>query len=253
VSDFVIALIVFVCVFGSALLGLYLRTMLPQHHLGDDSVGVVKLSTGLIATMAALVLGLLISSAKSSFETVNSELVHNAAGVVRLDRVLAQYGPETQEIRGLVKQSYGTWIQTLASRDPAKVAALGSVQALREVEGLQHKLKELSPRNAEQHELQTNAIQIADEVLAVRGLALLQAVNSLPIPLLVALVLWLAIIFGAFGMLTPANGTVIAALFMCALSTSVAIFLILEMTKPLDGLFTVSFAPLRAVFAILAQ
>jgi hypothetical protein len=90
-------------------------------------------------------------------------------------------------------------------------------------------------------------------VLAVRGLALLQAVNSLPIPLLVALVLWLSIIFGAFGMLTPANGTVIAALFMSALSTSVAIFLILEMTKPLDGLFTVSFAPLRAALAILAQ
>jgi hypothetical protein len=253
VSDFVIALIVFVCVFGSALLGLYLRTMLPQHHLGDDSVGVVKLATGLIATMAALVLGLLISSAKSSFDTVNSELVHNAAGVVRLDRVLAQYGPETQEVRGLIKQSYGTWIQTLVSRDPAEVAALGSVQALRGMEGLQHKLKELSPRNAEQRELQTNAIQIADEVLAVRGLALLQAVGSLPIPLLVALVLWLSIIFGAFGMLTPANATVIAALFMSALSTSVAIFLILEMTKPLDGLFTVSFAPLRAALAILAQ
>ena len=252
-SDFVIALIVFVCVFGSALLGLYLRTMLPQHHLGDDSVGVVKLATGLIATMAALVLGLLISSAKSSFDTVNSELVHNAAGVVRLDRVLAQYGPETQEIRGLVKQSYGTWIQALVSRDPAEVAALGSVQALRGMEGLQHKLKELSPRNAEQRELQTNAIQIADEVLAVRGLALLQAVGSLPIPLLVALVLWLSIIFGAFGMLTPANATVIAALFMSAFSTSVAIFLILEMTKPLDGLFTVSFAPLRAALAILAQ
>ena len=72
-----------------------------------------------------------------------------------------QYGPETQEIRGLVKQSYGTWIQTLVSRDPAEVAALGNVQALRGMEGLQHKLKELSPRNAEQRELQTNAIQIA--------------------------------------------------------------------------------------------
>jgi hypothetical protein len=224
VSDFVIALIVFVCVFGSALIGLFLRPMLPQDHLGDDSIGVVKLAIGLIATMAALVLGLLISSAKSSFDTVNSELVHNAAGVVRLDRVLAQYGPETQELRGLLKQSYGTWIQTLASRDPAQVASLSSIHELRRVEGLQHKLKELSPRNAEQR------------VLALRGLALLQAVSSLPTPLLVALVMWLSIIFGAFGLLTPVNGTVIAALFLGALSTSVAIFLILEMTAPLIGL-----------------
>lgn len=235
-SDFVIALIVFVCVFGSALIGLFLRPMLPQDHLGDDSIGVVKLAIGLIATMAALVLGLLISSAKSSFDTVNSELVHNAAGVVRLDRVLAQYGPETQELRGLLKQSYGTWIQTLASRDPAQVASLSSIHELRRVEGLQHKLKELSPRNAEQRELQANAIQIANEVLALRGLALLQAVSSLPTPLLVALVMWLSIIFGAFGLLTPVNGTVIAALFLGALSTSVAIFLILEMTAPLIGL-----------------
>ncbi|MDR6475119.1 hypothetical protein J2778_002613 [Paraburkholderia graminis] len=164
-----------------------------------------------------------------------------------------QYGPETQELRGLLKQSYGTWIQTLASRDPAQVASLSSIHELRRVEGLQHKLKELSPRNAEQRELQANAIQIANEVLALRGLALLQAVSSLPTPLLVALVMWLSIIFGAFGLLTPVNGTVIAALFLGALSTSVAIFLILEMTAPLIGLFTVSFAPLRAALAILAQ
>lgn len=252
-SNFVIALIVFVCVFGSALLGLYLRTMLPDHHLGEESVGLVKLSTGLIATMAALVLGLLISSAKSSFDTVSSELVHNAANIVRLDRVLAEYGPETQEVRGLLKQNYGTWIQILASRDPAQVAALGNIQALKRMEGLQRKLKELSPRSVEQRQLQTSAIQIADEVLAVRGLTLLQAVSSLPIPLLVALVVWLSIIFGVFGVFAPANGTVIAALFLGALSTSVAVFLILEMNTPLDGLIAVSLAPLRDALAMLGQ
>ncbi|AMM18725.1 hypothetical protein AX768_31300 (plasmid) [Burkholderia sp. PAMC 28687] len=252
-SDFAVALIVLVCVFGSALFGLYLRPMLPHHHLDDDSIGVVKLAIGLIATMAALVLGLLTSSAKSSFDTVNSSLVHNAAGVVRLDRMLAQYGPEAQEVRGLLKQRYGTWIEALDSRDPVQVASLGSVQALREVEGLEHKLKELTPSNAEQRQIQANAIQIADDVLAARGLALLEAASSLPTPLLVALVLWLSIIFGAFGVLTPINGTVVAALFLGALSTSVAIFLILEMTTPLVGTFTVSFTPLRAALAILAQ
>ncbi|AUT69170.1 MULTISPECIES: DUF4239 domain-containing protein [Paraburkholderia] len=252
-SDVVVALIVFVCVFSGALLGLYVHAMLPEHHLDDDSVGVVKLATGLIATMAALVLGLLISSAKSSFDTVNSELVHNAANIVRLDRVLAQYGPETHEVRDLLKQNYSTWIQILASRDPAQVSAAGSIQSLKRAEGLQHKLKELSPRNEEQRQLQTSAIQIADEALAVRGLALLQEASSLPIPLLVALVLWLSIIFGAFGVFASANGTVIAALFLGALSTSMAICLILEMNSPLAGLIAVSLAPMRNALAMLGQ
>ncbi|SDI56045.1 hypothetical protein [Paraburkholderia phenazinium] len=249
----VVAFIVFTCVFGSALLGLYLRTLLPEQHLGEESIGVVKLTIGLIATMAALVLGLLISSAKSSFDTVNGELVRNAASVIRLDRVLARYGPETQEVRGLIKQSYGTSIQILASHDPVQVARLGSEEASTRVEGLQRKLEELSPHSEEQGHLKASAIQIADEVLAVRWLALLQAQGSVPLPLLVALVLWLSIIFGAFGLFTPSNGTVIGALFLGALSTSGAIFLILELNTPLDGMIGLSLAPMRDALAILGR
>jgi hypothetical protein len=253
VNHLVVALIVFACVFGSALLGLYLRTKLPEHHLGDDSIGVVKLAIGLIATMAALVLGLLISSAKGSFDTVNGELVRNAASIIRLDRVLARYGPDTQEVRGMIKQSYGTSIQILASRDPAQVARLGSPEASRRVEDLQHKLEELSPRSEAQGRLKANAIQIADDVLAVRWLALLQAQGTVPMPLLVALVLWLSIIFGAFGLFAPSNGTVIAALFLGALSTSGAIFLILELNTPLDGMIGLSLGPMRDALAMLGQ
>lgn len=252
-NHLVAALIVFACVFGSALLGLYLRTVLPEHHLGDDSIGVVKLTIGLIATMAALVLGLLISSAKGSYDTVNGELVRNAASIIRIDRVLARYGPETQEVRGLIKQSYGTSIQILASRDPAQVARLGSPEASTQVEGLQRKLEELSPHSEEQGHLKASAIQIADDVLAVRWLALLQAQGSVPLPLLVALVLWLSIIFGAFGLFTPSNGTVIGALLLGALSTSGAIFLILELNTPLDGLIGLSLAPMRDAFTILGR
>src|SRR5947209_7510386 len=97
-NHLVIAVTVFVCVFGSALIGLFVRKKLPAHHLNDESTGVVKLATGLIATMAALVLGLLVSSAKASFDTVSAELTQNAASIIRLDRVLAKYGPETREV-----------------------------------------------------------------------------------------------------------------------------------------------------------
>jgi hypothetical protein len=131
-----IAGIVFACIFGSALLGLYLRAIVPRHHLGDDSISVVKLTTGLIATMAALVLGLLISSAKSSFDAVNSELVHNAASIILLDRVLARYGPDTRAVRSQIRQSYATSIQILGSGDAMQMKRLGSQEAINRVEGV---------------------------------------------------------------------------------------------------------------------
>ncbi|WP_207002397.1 bestrophin-like domain [Trinickia mobilis] len=248
-----VALIVFACVFCSALVGLYLRTLLPEHHLSDDSIGVAKLVIGLIATMAALVLGLLISSAKSSFDTVNAEVTHDAADVILLDRVLAQYGPETQEIRGLLKHFVANGIQQIASGDPAQLATMHSPEALKRGEYLERKLVELSPQNDLQRRLQARAIDLADTAVAVRELGLLQASGSTPTPLLITLVLWLCIIFGAFGLFTPPNATVIIALFLGALSTSVAIFLILEMNTPLNGLVTISLSPMREALAVLGQ
>jgi Protein of unknown function (DUF4239) len=248
-----VALIIFACVFCSALFGLYLRTLLPAHHLDDDSIRVVQLTTGLIATMAALVLGLLISSAKNSFDTVNAEVTHEAANIILLDRVLAQYGPETQESRGLLKQLVAAGLQHIASGDPAQMNRLHSPEALKRGEYFQRKLEELSPQNDLQRRLQARAIEMTNDVLAVRELGLLQAAGSTPMALLVTLVLWLCIIFGAFGLFTPPNATVTFTLFLGALSTSIAIFLILEMNTPLDGLVTVSLSPMHEALAVLGQ
>jgi hypothetical protein len=252
-NHLLIGSLVFVAIFGSALFGLYLRFFLPEHHLSDESVSVVKLATGLIATMAALVLGLLISSAKTSFDTINSEFLHNAASIIQLDHALAKYGPETELIRTLLKENYGVSIQILASRDASQVARLNSPEAAHRVEDLQRKIQELSPVSDVQRELKGQAIQIADNMVAVRWLALLQDKGSVPPALLVVLVCWLAIIFGAFGLFAPANTTIIAALFLGAFSTSSAIFMILEMNSPLDGVVRISLAPLRAAFAVLGQ
>lgn len=248
-----IALIVFICVFGSALLGLYVREHLPAHHLSDESIGVVKLATGLIATMAALVLGLLISSAKGTFDTTNTELVQNAAMVIQLDRVLARYGPETREIRTLLKNSYTGAVDIIASGDSAQMARLNNQEAINRSEGLQQKIQELTPGNDVQRALKANALQIVDVIFAARWLTLLQANGSIPYALLVVLVTWLSIIFGTFGLFGPRNGTIIAALLMCALSTSGAIFLIEELSRPLEGLVGVSVAPMRDTLSRMGQ
>jgi hypothetical protein len=252
-SHLIIALIVFVCVFGSALLGLYLRTVLPEHHLSEESNGVVKLATGLIATMAALVLGLLISSAKSQLDTANADIVRNAASIVSLDRELADYGPETQEIRASLKRTYATTMQILASGDPSQFAGLSSSEGADRVEDLQRKLKAITPRTEEQHQRQAHAIQIINDLAAARWLELLGAKGAIPTPLLVVLVSWLAMIFGTFGLFALRNGTIIAVLVMGALSTSEAIFLILEMNTPLSGVMRVSLQPMRDAVVLLGR
>jgi hypothetical protein len=100
--------IVFACVFGSALIGMALRKVLPEHHLASDSKDVVKLGIALIATMAALVLSLLLSSAKSSFDQRNAEFAQMAANIVLLDRLLAHYGPEAKPARESLRGSVET-------------------------------------------------------------------------------------------------------------------------------------------------
>jgi hypothetical protein len=133
-SELAIAVIVFACVFGSALLGLFLRAMLPEHHLSPESKDVVKLAMGLIATMAALVLGLLTASAKSSFDLQNAETVHTAADIIRLDRALARYGSETKEIRDLLKRAVAFRIHLTWPEDGSAPGKLDSPEMTRATE-----------------------------------------------------------------------------------------------------------------------
>jgi hypothetical protein len=250
VGHLAIATIVFACISSSMLLGAFLRSHLPPDHIDDESKDSIKLATGLVATMAALVLGLMISSAKSSFDTLNGELVRSAASAVRLDRVLNKYGPETHDIRAMLKSNFAASLDALASGDPSR---LSGVDAVGRGEELQRQVEALEPHSALQRQLQIRALQILDEGLTSRWLALLQERGSLPIPLLMLLVSWLVILFGTFGLFAPPNGTTITTLVMCALSAAGAIFLIMEMKMPLGGAVRVSLEPMNAALVILGR
>jgi len=251
-SSLAIASIVFVCVFGSGLLGLFLRSALPEHHLSEDSTGVVKLGAGLIATLAALVLGLLIASAKNYFDKINDEVTQSAATVIQLDRVLARFGPETKEARALLRASFTSAVDVLTG-DNARMAKLDSAERLLRAERFQDQLWELAPRNDVQRSLQSRAAELSNELQQTRWLLIQQGEGSIPTPFLVVLVLWLAILFAGFGLLSARNATVVATLVICALSVSGAIFLIEEMNRPLEGLMKISSAPLRNALDHLGQ
>jgi hypothetical protein len=244
-THLIFASVVFLIVFLSALIGLYVATRLPDHHLSDESSSAIKLAIGLVATITALVLGLLISSAKSSFDSVNNSLIDNAANMIRLDSTLAQYGPETLTLRATLKRNYEDWIDLIASRDKTRGARLNSPEIIGRMEEFGHRIGGLQPSTDAQRELRARALRINDEVFAARSLILLRREGSLPKALMFVLVGWLAIIFGTFGVLAPRNATIIVAFWMCALCASGAVFLILEMDTPLDGIVTVSVRAMR--------
>ena len=253
-SSVEIASIVFACVFGSALLGMFVRARLPDHHLNADSKDVVKLAMGLVATMAALVLGLLTASAKGAFDLQTSELQQTSAKIIQFDRVLARYGPETKEVRDRLRQLVGyrldlTWPEESSKPQAFDVPQLNPVVA----EGLVGSIRALSPQNDAQRDLQSQAVQIGGDLLAMRWLVFAQASTPLPMVFLLVLVLWLGVLFGSFGLFAPRNGTVFSALFLCAAAVSSSILLILEMNQPLKGLIKVSSAPLRYAISQLGK
>ena len=236
--------IVFACVFAGALLGMLLRRILPRHHLSEDSKDIVKLGMSLIATMAALVLALLIASAESSHDTQSKGVTEMAADFILLDRTLTRYGPETKEMRSLIPVTVAaildqTWMGD-AYRSENLARALGAG-----AEPFYQKMRHLEPRDDFQRAVYAQALQIGMELGQKRSLLLEETGGSIPAPFLVMLVFWLTLIFASFGLFAPTNSTVIAILFACALSVAGAIFLILELDRPFQGLLQISNTPLR--------
>ena len=250
-SSITVSLIVFACIFGGALLGIFLRTSLPQNHLGDDSKDIVKLGMGLVGTMAALVLGLLVASAKGSYDAQSAELTQMSANIALLDRGLALYGPETKETRALLRGAVVRILDQMWSKDGTSASSLAAPSAGGEI--LYDKIQGLSPKNDTQRSLQGQALSIVVDLGKTRWLMFEQAMTSVSMPLLVVLVLWLTAIFISFGLFAPFNATVVSSLFVSALSVSGAIFLILEMYTPYAGTIQISSAPLRAALAHLGQ
>jgi len=250
-SSLVIGGIVFACVFAGAVLGLVVRSMLPDHHRSAESKDAIKLVMGLLATMAALVLGLLIGSAKGSYDTQSNEVTQLAANVALLDRALAHYGPEAKDSRDLLRRSVARMVDQMWPKSGSEAAELNP--AATGAEGLYDKIQALSPQSEVQRSLRAEALRIATDVGRTRSLLFAQAGRSIPLPFLLILVFWVAVIFVSFGLFAPFNTTVVTALFVGALSVSGAIFLILELDQPFQGLIQISSASLRSILANLGQ
>jgi Na+/H+ antiporter NhaC len=249
----VVAFIVLACAFGGAMFGLFLGRVLPKHHLTAESKEAVKLVTGMIATLAALVLGLLVSSAKGSFDSVGEELRQTASQVILLDRVLGQYGAEAKELRIVVRRQYAAMVEQIFSADQGERLKATAPQRVDPIEDIENRIGQLVPTNDAQRELRSRALQIGGDLAKMHWSLIEHAGSSIPLPFLAVLVSWLTAIFAAFGLFSPRNATVITALFIGSLSVSTAIYLIVALDRPLVGVTSMSSDPMRNALQHLGQ
>jgi hypothetical protein len=252
-SSLTISIIVLACILGGTLLGMLLRAFLPPEHLSDESKDVVKLGMGVIGTMAALVIGLMVASAKSTFDTQRNGLAQLAGNVIFLDRTLARYGPESKDARDTLRASVVDMLQRTWPEEESSSGHSEASGTEGRYEGLYEKLQQLAPKTDTKRALQAQAVRIATDVGHNRWLLFAQQGRSIPTVFLVVMVSWLALLMGSFSMFAPRNATVTVTLLLCALAVSSAVFLILELDQPFQGMLKISSAPIRTALGQLGR
>ncbi len=243
-------MIVAACLFAAVGIGMWIRRLLPAHHLSADTKDTVKLAMGLVATMSALLLGLLVSSAKSSYDTTRGEILQMAAKIAFLDRVLAAYGPEGIAARSQYRAAVEETIRELwpEAGNPARLAPNVPTG-----NAVYNAIQALAPKDDAQRAIKAQAVSLTIELAQLRTLLVAQMVPSISIPLLVVVVAWLVVIFLSFSLVAPPNATAALSLVIAALSVSGAIFLVLELDHPFAGLIRISSTPLVNALSQIAQ
>lgn len=234
-----------------ALTGIVLRRVLPDDHLDAHAKDIVRLGAGLVGTIAALVLGLLINSASSGFEAQRSEVRQIATDVILLDDLLQQYGPETKPVRLLLREAVNEMVERiwhdLDSRRAAVTYNVGTIGAK-----VYADIHALPAETTVKKALVTQALQMAIPISQARLMLYERSKSSLPKPILVVLLFWLTVLFASYCLFSPVNPTSAVALVLVALSASAALFLILEMGEPFSGFMQISSLSIRTALPPLA-
>ena len=252
-TPLLLTLLVAACTFGGALLGLWLRRVLPPHHINDESRDIVRISIGLVVTMTALILGLVVSSAKSTFDAEDLAVKQNATDLLALDEALDLYGSETADIRRSVRQSLTDRIARVWPEVGASAPPEDHVRVDSSPEQIFAQILALKPATDPQRWLQSQALQLGSELQQNRWLMTERQGSTAGRPFIIALTSWLVLIFVSFGLFAPRHATGIGTLLTCSLSVAAAIFLILEMEHPYQGLIKVSPEPLLFALSQLGK
>ena len=248
-----IAFIIFALMLSGMALGSYLRLVLPDEHTQAESKDILMTAAATMGTLIALIIGLLVTSAKSTYDETNASITQGGAKIITLDYYLSHYGPEAKELRLLLRQATAAAIERMWSDEGAQGVGLARIEAADDTADLYNKIRELSPQNDAQKYLQTQALQIAADMMQTRWMLIEQSQVNLPRMFLSVLSFWLIVLFVQFGLLAPRNRTALSAVFICALSMAGAIFLILELNHPLEGRIKISSAPMQKALSLIGR
>jgi hypothetical protein len=249
----IISLVVFATLFGATLVGLRLRQRLPEHHLSEETKDAVRLGMGSVATMAALVLGLLVASTKSAYDTEKAGVIQMSAKAIWLDQLLINYGPEASECREFLRKAVHSAILRIWPGENLQSSAQVKDPVSIWSRALPLAIQNLAPIDDRQRAFKSQAAAVAAELGQMRWLMFEQTQSSVSLPLLVMMVFWMALTYVSIGLFAPPNATVVAAQFLAALAVAGALFLILELDAPFSGSIRISSQPMLNTLQHLSQ
>ncbi len=214
--------------------GSWLRDRLPEHHLNDQAISVIKSGVGLLSTLAALILGLLISTAKISYDSTASQLNQISSDLVLLDQLLSEYGPPADGAREALRQQSAA----LANNIWAPASKLGhhAFVASDAWKRFSATIYQLPNATEQQRQFRKQIDDVISRGAQARLHLYTDSGSTLPVPFLVLLIFWLAVIFASYSILGVINPTVMVFVALFALSAAGALFLIAELNTPFSGL-----------------
>jgi hypothetical protein len=254
------SVIVFAVMCASAAFGFFIHSRLPEKHRSPQSIALVQLMITLLVTFAAIVLGLLTTSVKAGFDAAYNARGEDAAQLAQLDRCLRDYGPETAPMREQLRTYVAAVIASTWPNEPrpaginlpdvSKMPLTGESPVLSDIlSDVGLALRSLRPADGVHERLLADCDEQYDEVLKARWKVVEGAAGSIAPPFYWVMVVWLAILFGSFGLTARPNTMVATVTVLCALSITVAVFVILDMDEPYGGLFGVPSTAMRNALA----
>lgn len=248
-----VSLVVAAVVFGGSMLTMCAARALPHSQLTAEAREVIKLGMALMATLVALVLGLMVATAKGTYDSQNAAVRQLSADILLLDTTLAEYGPDAQDLRELLRTAAGLMRQRLWPDDGSAPVSLAPGEAHAPMEVFLRKLTVLPTENKTQEYLKEHALRLTTDLAQMRFQMYVQGTSELPTPFVVVVVIWLIVLFSGYGLIAARNATVMVILLTVTLSVSGAVFLVQELANPFGGLIRVSSAPLQEVIAQLGR
>jgi hypothetical protein len=230
----VIGLVALGLIFSGGVAGLLIGRVIHDRYLDEGTQKIVQIAMGTVSVMCALVISLLITTARNTLNTRDRQVAQLATNLILLDRDVVQYGPEALDIRGLLQRYTRLKIQ-LTWPDNGSGSLLDDPKSLQLLEDIQQRLRDLRPATATQRAIQASALQTIGDVIRTRWLLAVEHGHEVPRQFLYILVLWLTALFMSFGVFAPRNAMVVGALFICAACLSTALLLIADMDQPLQG------------------